>query len=222
MTRNATRHGGPHEVLILAAVRRAVMHDASIPARGAPFWILCAHLGLPRRSGASRELRAGLEQLEARRLVSRSSRHGVPVWALTPEGEQTLAGLDRPPPLPESPQHLAWRRARDRAAVEIESFRDELEAMLAEASQLLEHERHATRAVHSDAWFELAARLRTCTRRLGSAAHIVREWPEPDDARADLDQLSGPGDELIGTDALTRRRAARAGRRNTHLWSAGR
>jgi hypothetical protein len=42
--------------------------------------------------------------------------------------------------------------------------------------------------VPSDEWFKLAPRLENDCWRLASATYCLREWPEPDDARADVDE----------------------------------
>jgi hypothetical protein len=72
----------------------------------------------------------------------------------------------------------------------------------------------------SDDWFSLGVRLRDACRRLGSATHVLREWSEPDDGRADIDDLDAPQVDGLAPDRLARLRAARAGRRNTALWRA--
>jgi hypothetical protein len=42
----------------------------------------------------------------------------------------------------------------------------------------------------SDAWFALARRFEKQCERLGSATYCLQEWPEPDDASADIDDSS--------------------------------
>lgn len=71
---------------------------------------------------------------------------------------------------------------------------------------------------HSDAWFELAERLRHAARVLGSATHCLHEWREPSDERADIDTQEEPGDEKLSERERRSRHARRAGRRNTVLW----
>ena len=75
-----------------------------------------------------------------------------------------------------------------------------------------------TERPHSDAWFELAETLRRAARRVGSAGHCLYEWPEPGDARADLDDRREPEDRCLRPPLRRRRRALRAGRRNIALW----
>jgi hypothetical protein len=71
------------------------------------------------------------------------------------------------------------RLARER----IDGFRQALRGSLAEAGALLGAER-----VPSDAWFDLAERLRKACWQLGSASYCLHEWAEPDDSCADTDE----------------------------------
>jgi hypothetical protein len=114
--------------------------------------------------------------------------------------------------LPESPQHREWRNARALAAQEIEPFRSTLHDTIMEASALLDD------APGSDAWFELAERLRCAAERLGSAIYCLHEWMEPSDDRADIDDHISPADLALAPRERRRRQARRAGRRNTRLW----
>jgi hypothetical protein len=72
------------------------------------------------------------------------------------------------------------------AAERIEGFRQQVRAAFDEARRLLD-----TEQVPSDTWFGLAGRLKTECYQLGSATYCLREWPEPDDARADVDEVLG-------------------------------
>jgi hypothetical protein len=221
MVGQAAPHGGPYEDVVLAALGRALLHEGSAPADPIPLWTLRAHLALQSRSAAARELRRALDALERQGLVARSCRRGVPVWTLTAWGARRLAQRRRSgrvPPLPESPQHRTWRVARHCAQTQLEPFRHELAETLAEAARLLEAGRAGAPSVSSDDWFELAVRLRATVRQLGSATHILHEWQEPGESRADVDDLGAQGDELLAPELLAKRRAARAGRRNTRLW----
>jgi hypothetical protein len=139
------------------------------------------------------------------------------MWTLTTAGRRRLRaarGAGRLAELPESPQHRAWRNARTAAAHEIERFGRSLSQDLAEATSLLE----ADPPARSDAWFELGERLGRSAWRLASAGYCLREWAEPDDARADLDDRTEPADEELDPAELARRRARRLGRRNITLW----
>jgi hypothetical protein len=187
--------------LVLAAIERAIRHypkETSV----VPAWEIYEHLGFPRRSGAARRVLARLNVMHEAGLVERSRRRGLDVWALSRMGRRRLQRAwrsDTVPVLPESPQHRAWRVARATAAQEIERYRSELRECLEQALRLLDAEPSAD----SDAWLELGERLRPPCRRLGSAVHCLREWAEPDDARADIDND---------------RTGYRSGRRNIRYW----
>jgi hypothetical protein len=199
---------------ILAAVDRAERHrpGAATPAGVAASAIL-DHLGLPARSAATRDVRRLLGELCDEGSLARARRHGVEVWALTRSGRRRLRRA-RDVRLGESPQHRAWRDARGAAARELPGLRAQLGRQLELARLMLA----AGEPPHSDAWFELAARLRGAAWRVGSAWHCLHEWPEPDERRADVDGRVEPGDRRLDPAARARRRSLRAGRRNTSLW----
>jgi hypothetical protein len=207
----------PNE-LVLAAIERAERHRAR-DTPGVPVWSITEHLDLPRRS---RRVRSQLGALEAAGFLERSRRHGVPVWALTSAGRRRLMQARRSgnvPELPESPQHRAWRNARTAAAEEIERFHLSLRDGVEEATDLLDELAHlASPGPSADAWFELGERLHRACRRLGSATYCLREWSEPDDARADIDDHRDPTDDTFDAAERALRRARRAGRRNIRLW----
>ncbi len=66
----------------------------------------------------------------------------------------------------------------------------------------------------ADEWLVLGRRLSFECRRLASARYCLHEWPEPDDAERDADDI-GAG---AGAPAPPWLRALRAGRRNVRLW----
>jgi hypothetical protein len=207
----------PSEELVLAAVARAERHQLR-EQRGVPAWAILDHLALSPRGAAARPLRARLAALEANGWLERSRRHSAPTWALTASGLRRLRRAQHRgelAALPESPQHRAWRNARTVAAHEIERFRAGLAERSARAARLLE----AEPPPHSDAWLELAEELQRACRRLASASHCLYEWAEPDDARADVDRHSEPGDAQLEPGARAVRRARRGGRRNVRLWN---
>jgi hypothetical protein len=135
-----------------------------------------------------------MEQLTAAGLLTRTRRHGVLVWAITPAGRRRLAQARRRGQiaLPESPQHREWRYAREEAADRLQEFRQLLDGALAEASNLLE-----TEAAESLSFVSLAGRLRQTCWQLGSAIYCLREWPEPDDASPQHARFRG-GDPRTG------------------------
>jgi len=211
----------PHDTelsdeLVLAAIERAELHRAR-DTPDVPIWAILEHLDIRRRSARARVVKAQLERLGAAGALEPTRRRGVSTWALSSVGRRRLQAArlaGAAPQLPESPQHLAWRRARTAAAQEIERFRQSLSDDLGDAVNLLDRDPPA----HSDEWFELGQRLHRDARRLGSASHCLYEWAEPHDAVADVDERHEPGDEELDEVQRTRRQARRAGRRSVHLW----
>jgi hypothetical protein len=202
--------------LVLAAVDRAVRHGPR-HASDAPRWSILEHLAIPRRSRGARLLAAQLETLEAEDLLQRSQRRGAQAWSLTAAGRRRLREADPAGgacELPESPQHRSWRSARTTAAQEIGRFSGSLSDLLERADGLLA----AAPPPSSDVWLELAESLRDAARRLGSASYCLREWPEPDDRRADVDDHLDPTDGRLDPRERERVRARRLGRRNVWLW----
>jgi hypothetical protein len=105
---------------------------------------------------------------------------------------------------------------RATAAEVVEPFRARARSGAEEALKLVD----ARERVCSDAWLLLAARLGKVYRQLGLATHCLYEWPEPDDARADIDDYKDPGDAQLDVDARGRLRSLRRFRRsqgNLHL-----
>jgi|HubBroStandDraft_3_1064219.scaffolds.fasta_scaffold22799_2 hypothetical protein len=213
----ATAAGAPSDELVLAAIERAARHRArDTPA--VPVWAIFEHLAVPQRSAAARHVRARLDALHTAGQLERSRRHGVATWALTDAGLRRLRPARRGggvPALPQSPQHLAWQVAHTAAAQEIERFRASLRERLDDAALLLD----AREPPHSDVWLELAEELQRACRRVACASHCLNEWTEPDDGRADVDELLDPGDVELDPARRARRRARRAGRRNIRLWN---
>jgi hypothetical protein len=210
-------HCQPDAERVLAALSRAARHARRQPSAPVPIWTLLEHLRLRRRGRPARAVHAALAELERGGLAERAKRHGVAVWEASAAGQARLVELaraGRSPELPESPQHREWRRARMLAGDEIGRLRDELRQALLDGGRALA----AHPAPPSDEWFVLAARLHDACRHFGSAAYVLGEWREPDDARADIDDLAGEVDAALDASALARRRALRTGRRNTRLW----
>jgi hypothetical protein len=175
----------PSEELLLAAIDRADRHRRA-KAPGALLANIAEHLGHKYAPWLSRRLRPKIEALQTANLIQRSRRGELILWSLTSRGQthlDTLRQTDRFPPLPESPQHHAWREAQAAASARIDGFRRDLAEVLAEATRLHYTEPHAS----SDTWYQLARDLSQACRTLASATHCLYEWPEPDDATADID-----------------------------------
>ena len=212
----AARAEDPSDELVLAALDRAARHRARDTA-AVPVWAVFEHLGVSRRSTAARRVRIRLDVLQAAGWIALGRVHGIQTWGLTSAGVRHLRRerrAGRVPPLPESPQHRRWRNARLAAAQEIDRFERNLRALLAEAEQLLDVEPPAD----SDAVFALGERLQRGCWRLASARYCLREWSEPDDARADLETHLDLAEAGLDRAEQADRRALRAGRRNVRLW----
>jgi hypothetical protein len=176
------------DVQVLAAVERAERHQER-EDEGVLRSDLAAHLGFVHSGWTTRQLRPQLDALRSAGLLRDLRRNGIDLLGLTSTGRRALAKARRAGEvreLPESPQHRKWRHARAAAAERIEGFRQQVRDALDEAGRLLD-----TGQGDSDVWFGLAGRLKTECWQLGSATYCLREWPEPGDARADVDELLG-------------------------------
>jgi hypothetical protein len=175
------------DMLILAAIERAVCHGAS------EAWIVVVgeHLGFERTAHNTRRLRLQLENLRAKhRWAASSERYGREYWSLTPAGRRHLAAARRAGrvgELPESPQHREWRHAQAEAGRRMEGFRVLLFKALEDVGPAA-----SVTPPDSAAWFALGERLAAAFWLLGSAIYCLEEWAEPDDARPDTDENPGP------------------------------
>jgi hypothetical protein len=181
------------DALILAAVQRAELHGHHA-SPGTSYASIVAHLGLRMGSATGRRLRPRFRELEAADLIAPAKRHGSVIYTATPKGGRILKDAGAVV-LPESPQHRHWREARAAAERRIAGLRDDLRAALAEGGILL-----ADDGTDSEAWFVFGERFAEACKRLGSATYCLREWAEPSDDAADVDD--------------DRRR----GRRSTYSW----
>jgi hypothetical protein len=210
------RRRRPSAGMVLAAVDRAGRHR--LPQAGpAPWWALLEHLALRPRSGAARQVRLRVVELERAGLIERLREHGIPVWSVTPAGRRRLAA-ETDVRLPESPRHRAWRHARVLAARELPRFRERLAAALAESGRMLapatarpgaDDEDGAGAAPSSQEWLRAGRALHADCRRLASAWHCLHEWEEPSD-----DEPAAPAADA----RETAHRAELAALRNVRLW----
>jgi hypothetical protein len=180
--RTPSKQGAFSAELMLAAIDRAIRQSRR-PVSDTSAGEIASHLSLNRRSGAWREARRRLQELEQTGHVEQRRRHGLGVWALTSSGRRRLASAaatDQAPVLPESPQHARWRDARRLASQEQHRSRTELSSVLGDATRMLED-----RDVGSASWFALAARLGPGAERVAAITFCLTEWPEPDETGPD-------------------------------------
>jgi len=170
------------DLLVLAAVERAELHAG----RSVPRKAIAAHLGFQPGPVTTRRLRQQLEPLREGGSLGKARRHGQDQWTLTSEGANRLAAARRGGEvgeLPESPQHRRWRQARKVAEEHYDAFRTLAFVTLEAAEKAAE----PAAGADSEAWFELSVRLGAAFWLMGSVTYCLREWPEPNDARADRD-----------------------------------
>jgi hypothetical protein len=173
----------PSPELVLAATWRAERHRAH-DRRGVSRAAIQEHLGLPSGASTTRQLRAIWDPLILDGLIEEVRRQGIILWALTEAGHAQLADRGEVGTLPESPQHRRWREARRAACERIDVLQDELRLALHEASELLDCRGQGS----SGTWYKFAQRLQHACRVLASATYCLREWDEPDDVQADIDE----------------------------------
>lgn len=170
------------DALILAALKRAELHDGRDQREpGAHYTEVVAHLGLKMGPATGHKLRPRFRELEAAGLLTAEKRHGSVVHLATPKGERVLREASEVA-LPESPQHRRWREAREAATERISGFRDDLRALMSEGAALL-----ADEATDSEAWFVFGEKVGKACKRLASATYCLREWREPTDELADIE-----------------------------------
>jgi hypothetical protein len=181
---------GPYQpvsdALVLAAIDRAQRHNPNGYDEGVLWSHLAEHLGFLHAPATTFKLRPQVARLRATGLIERRKARGYTLWRLTRNGRQQLtsAGDNHEDlSLPEAPQHRLWREAQTLAGERIDGLREQLRDTLSQASSLLGSERGGD----SEAWLELSGRLLSQCDRLASATYCQREWPEPDDAHADID-----------------------------------
>lgn len=199
------------DALVLAAAERTERHQARSEPGVMPREVF-EHMGFVYNAAATRQLRPRLDGLMEADLLEHARRNSVRLWVLTSAGRLALAQAQHEgeaTALPESPQHRKWRHSRAKATERIEGYREELRALLSEADALLA----AGTCTHSDLWFCLAKRLPAPATNIGAAIYCLTEWPEPDDARPDIDDYSDPCDDSLDSEERGRRRSLRTGRR---------
>lgn len=181
------------DAVVLAATERAERHHRG-PADGVTLGEVIEHLGFARIGWSTRSLRPQIDAFLAAGALVPFRCFGIDFLKMSTNGRRRLARSRRGGgiALPESPQHRAWRHARQQATEQVGAMRQLFRETLDEADRLL-----STEHTDSDAWYALAPRLHTTCRQLGSATHCLREWPEPDDNHPDHDTLPTRGDHRI-------------------------
>lgn len=176
----------PSGALVLAAVERAQRHQRAAEIQTS---LVAEHLGFEPTLQTALQLRPLLESLCRDGWLAQCEERGRECWSLTEAGRAMLLGSpNETETLPESPQHRAWRRAREAASVRIDGFRQEV----LDAAEQAEGLTGGANLPRSADIFALAKRFRWAAWRFGSAVHCLREWEEPDDAVPDIDQNPGP------------------------------
>jgi hypothetical protein len=173
---------------VLAAVERAELHEQEGEVLTS---VLMGHTGFEWAPPTNRLFFPRLDELRQAGLLTNTERRGEPFWSLTSVGREQLANereAGEVGDLPESPQHRAWRHAREQAAVRIEEFKVELIEALEEGDRLI----NQYRPVMAKEFVALTERLRFASWRVASATYCSTEWPEPDDAFPDPDENPGP------------------------------
>jgi hypothetical protein len=174
------------DAVVLAALDRAERHRGGT-GEGVRMSNLAEHLGFVHGPWTARGLRPQLDALIEAGALERVKRQGLVRLVLTEKGRTQAARASRTVALPESPQHRAWRQTRRKAVERIDGLREDARRAVQDAGRLLD-----AGEADSETLFLLAVRLKEALQYLGSATYCVREWAEPDDARADTDDDQPP------------------------------
>ncbi len=175
------------DAVILAAIRRAELHDRHRDVSGTTYSQVVDHLGLRMGSSTGHKLRPRFRAMEAAGLIAPAKRHSIIFYTVTRKGDRVLKAAGDVE-LPESPQHRDWREAQAAAAERIQDFRDDLQALLREGQAMLAEEN-----TNAAAWYAFRKRLTRACSRLGSATYCLREWREPNDDARDIDDSPDNG-----------------------------
>ena len=178
----------PPDELLLAALERAQRHTGKPDDPGVILATLVDHLGFAHSAWTTRRVRPSLEALQDEGLVERYRKHSATFWRLTAAGRSRLDALrdaGELTDLPESPQHRRWREAHSAASERIAGLRRNLRKEISSARSLL-----SAADASSEDWFAMSDALNRAGSQLASATYCLREWSEPDDATADIDNDS--------------------------------
>jgi len=174
------------DAVVLGAVERAVRHNRFSNRAGAS--TISIHLGFVPSAWTTRNLRPQLERLVEDGALTVSPDQSVRGWKVTQQGHMRLNRLRRAGELvlPESPQHRAWREARAEAEQGMEEFFALFLDVHEEADDLANS---PVVGQKSEPWIRLSMRLLQTCWQVGSALYCLKEWPEPDDAHADMEEF---------------------------------
>lgn len=177
-------YGPVSELQVLAAVERAQRHaDRSITTMSPSTSASCAAARPPDACAPSSKRCAWTARSPPSATTKPSSGPSPRAAAVGLGAARRRGALD---PLPESPRHRTWRRAREEAATRLERICGSVLAALEEADEVTGGSESPRR------YFEVSKRLGHEFWRLGVAIHCLREWPEPDDSRRDVDDDNAP------------------------------
>ncbi len=174
------------DAVVLAAIDRAECHGGG-RGEGARMSNVAEHLGFVHGPWTARGLRPQLDALIEAGALEPVKRQGMVWWVLTGRGRRRAARVRRTVVLPESPQHRAWRQTSRKAVERIDGLREDARRAVQDAGRLLD-----AGEADSEALFLLAVRLGEALQYLGSATYCAREWDEPGDAHADVDDDRPP------------------------------
>jgi hypothetical protein len=170
-------------LLILAAVTRAERHSHT---NGVLWSAVAQHLGFPRGTPRLGRLCAQLDELTTAGALERSWGRRAIIWRLTSKGRRRLSQArraGRTQELPEAPQHLTWRIAREEAQERIDGLSTQIQRTLTDAQHLLKHGKRSA----SD-WARLSTTLQRQCAQFGWAIYCLDEWDEPNDDHADASE----------------------------------
>jgi hypothetical protein len=184
MAEGTLKWTAPDDAVVIAAVARAMRHQADVGELDTPVKAddIGAHLGVSDRSTIRNRLLPILNRLLRDKRLRVSGVGNNRRWIVTGLG----AGIMRAEELPESPQHRDWRMALEWFTERIPALRHELRELAPKTDTLLGSDQAS--AVEWLAHFE---QLGSLWLTMAVARYCVTRL-EPDDARADPGVFRNP------------------------------
>jgi hypothetical protein len=173
------------DLLMLAAASRAERHSHT---SGAPWSAIVQHLGFPQGTPRVGSTRAQVDALVAAGVLECSTGRGTKKWLVTSKGRRRLSRArvqGKAPELPEAPQLRRWRTANEEAKERIDGLGTQVQQTLTQAQQLVRGNPGGARD-----WAALSMTLRRQCAQLAWATYCLHDWPEPDDAHADVPEAA--------------------------------